>query len=175
MELKNKMKICFSWKFGAKTWVWIIHGKYGKFMVSWKCIHETKIMFFPFLGIWDIGVQSVPKANKLDFLGLFLGRNSGHSWGLFLWTVPTYESLYFFKSEIRLLSVYQLPAVIFTSWWVNGFFMSLDYVCWFISNQVRTFRLFPIIYLKISCVKYFYSTIAKVLIPYYWAWMEYII
>ena len=38
-------------------------------------------------------MQSSPKANKLDFWGLFLeDTNSGGSWGLFLQTVPTDDS-----------------------------------------------------------------------------------
>ena len=56
---------------------------------------------------------SAPKANKLDFSGPFLeDTNSGGSWGLFLQTVPTYESHFFFKSEIRFIPVNQLSAVI---------------------------------------------------------------
>ena len=122
----------------------------------WNAYRKLKLcVLFPFLGIWDISVQSVPKANKLEFSGLFLeDKNSGVV--VFILTNGTYswKSLPFQLGD----KIYISEPVIFSnimSWWENGFYKSLDYICWFITHQVRNSGLLTGIYFKISIVKDF--------------------
>ena len=129
---------------------------------------KLKLIFFPFWGIWDTSVQPAPIAiSKLDFSGLFLeDTNSGGSWYLFLWIVPTYENHFFFKLEIRFIISEPVICCNIMSQWVNGFCKSLDYICLFITTQLMIIRLLTGIYFKIFYVTYFESTTAKNVIPY---------